>query len=60
VALTTTLRSGQPTLVERLEGPVTTPGHDVDVVVTDRGTADLRGLSRRDRRSAIARLWNRA
>ena len=57
IALTTTSRNGRPTLVERLEGPVTTPSHDIDVVVTEHGTADLRGLDRRERRAAIARLW---
>ena len=60
VALTTTSRRGEPTLVERLDGPVTTPGHDVDVVVSEHGAADLRGLTRGERRTAIARLWNRA
>ena len=57
IALTSASRNGHPTLVERLSGPVTTPSHDVDVVVTEHGTADLRGLSRRERRAAIARLW---
>lgn len=57
IALTSTSRNGRPTLVEHLDGPVTTPSHDVNVVVTEHGTADLRGLSRRERRSAIARLW---
>jgi acyl-CoA hydrolase len=60
IAVTTTTRGGRPTLVERLEGPVTTPGHDVDVVVTELGAADLRGLDRRQRRRAISRLWDRA
>jgi acyl-CoA hydrolase len=50
--------SGRPTLVERLSGPVTTPGHDVEIVVTERGTADLRGLTRPERRRALARLWD--
>jgi acyl-CoA hydrolase len=49
--------AGRPTLVRQLSGPVTTPGHDVEVVVTERGTADLRGLSRQERRAALARLW---
>jgi acyl-CoA hydrolase len=49
--------AGRPTLVRSLDGPVTTPGHDVEVVVTDRGLADLRGLSRPERRAALARLW---
>ena len=48
---------GRPTLVERLGGPVTTPSHDVDVVVTERGTADLRGLGRSERRRALDALW---
>jgi acyl-CoA hydrolase len=49
--------AGRPTLVRTLSGPVTTPGHDVEVVVTDRGIADLRGLSRPERRAALAALW---
>jgi acyl-CoA hydrolase len=53
----TSANAGRPTLVRALTGPVTTPSHDVDVVVTDRGTADLRGLSRPERRAALARLW---
>ncbi len=48
---------GRPTLVARLSRPVSTPAHDVDVVVTERGAADLRGLSRPERRNALARLW---
>ncbi|MCW2622075.1 MAG: putative acetyl-CoA hydrolase/transferase [Frankiales bacterium] len=49
--------AGRPTLVRQLAGPVTTPGHDVELVVTDRGVADLRGLSRPERRTALAHLW---
>lgn len=45
------------TLVERLSAPVSTPSHDVDVVVTENGSRDLRGLDRRERRAAIASLW---
>jgi acyl-CoA hydrolase len=56
VAMTVQNR-GKPTLVERLQGPVTTPGHDVDVVVTELGVADLRGLSRPERRAAMANVW---
>ena len=59
IAVATTSRGGRPTLVERLDGPVTTPGHDVDVVVTEHGAADLRGLDRLQRRRAISRLWER-
>lgn len=57
VAVPTTHR-GQPTLVRRLSRPVSTPAHDVDVVVTERGMADLRGLSRPERNRALARLWD--
>jgi acyl-CoA hydrolase len=57
VAVTTRSRGGQPTLVDRLSGPVTTPGHDVDLLVTEHGSADLRGLDRLERRGAIAALW---
>ena len=45
------------TLVDRLSAPVSTPSHDVDVVVTERGSADLRGLDRRERRIALEALW---
>jgi acyl-CoA hydrolase len=48
---------GSRTLVPRLPGPVTTPGHDVDILVTERGAADLRGLDRAERAAAISRLW---
>ena len=56
VALASTHR-GRPTLVERLSRPVTTTAHDVDVLVTEHGAADLRGLDRAERRVAIAALW---
>jgi len=48
---------GLPTLVPSLSGPVTTPGHDIDIVVTEHGCADLRGLDRSERRSALTKLW---
>jgi acyl-CoA hydrolase len=48
---------GRPTLVRTLSRPVTTPAHDVDVVVTEHGLADLRGCGRVERRAALARLW---
>jgi acyl-CoA hydrolase len=51
------VHNGRPTLVSRLSRPVSTPAHDVDVVVTERGVADLRGLSRAERRQALTRLW---
>lgn len=52
-----TMRGRHRTLVERLAAPTTTPSHDVEVVVTEHGAADLRGLDRAERRHAIASLW---
>ncbi|HEY3844364.1 MAG TPA: acetyl-CoA hydrolase/transferase C-terminal domain-containing protein [Acidimicrobiales bacterium] len=52
-----TQRGPHRTLVDRLSAPATTPSHDVDLVVTERGTADLRGLDRAGRRAALAALW---
>ncbi|MEV1290679.1 acetyl-CoA hydrolase/transferase C-terminal domain-containing protein [Pseudonocardia sp. NPDC049635] len=57
IALPSTVK-GAPTLVERLSRPVTTPSHDVEVVVTERGVADLRGLDRTERRAALRALWD--
>jgi len=54
----TTRHNGQPTLVSRLSRPVSTPSHDVDIVVTDHGHSDLRGLSRPERQAALTTLWN--
>jgi acyl-CoA hydrolase len=48
---------GRPTLVERLSAPVSTPAHDVDVLVTEHGAADLRGLDRGERAAAVRALW---
>jgi acyl-CoA hydrolase len=48
---------GRPALVRQLSGPVSTPGHDVDVLVTEYGSVDLRGLDRRERALAIRGLW---
>jgi hypothetical protein len=56
IALPSTHR-GATTLVECLSRPATVAGHDVDVVVTERGCADLRGLSRSERRRALEALW---
>ena len=53
-------RGANVTLVERLSAPASTPSHDVDIVVTEVGAADLRGLDRSERRRALAALWNRA
>ena len=49
--------NGRPTLVPELSRPVSTPSQDVDIVVTERGEADLRGLSRPERHRALSKLW---
>jgi acyl-CoA hydrolase len=51
---------GRSTLVRRLSRPVSTPSQDVDVVVTERGSVDLRGLSRAERGAALLDLWGEA
>ena len=50
-------RQGRPALLSQLSGPVSTPGHDVDILVTERGAVDLRGLDRAERADAISGLW---
>jgi hypothetical protein len=52
-----TQRGRHRTLVELLSAPVSTPSHDIDVVVTEQGSADLRGLDRAERRVALEALW---
>ncbi len=52
-----TKRSGRSTLVERLDFPASTPSHDIDVLVTEHGSVDLRGLDRAHRRREIQALW---
>jgi acyl-CoA hydrolase len=56
VAVPTT-HAGRPTLVESLSVPPSTASHDVEIVVTERGLADLRGLDRAERRAAVRQLW---
>jgi acyl-CoA hydrolase len=58
VIAVTTHHNGQPTLVSQLSRPVSTPSQDVDIVVTERGAADLRGLSRPERHAALTKLWD--
>jgi len=53
-----TRHHGKPTLVNQLSRPVSTPSQDVDIVVTERGQADLRGLSRPERHTALTTLWH--
>jgi acyl-CoA hydrolase len=56
IALPST-RRGRSTLVERLAIPVSTPRSVVDVVVTEHGTADLRGLTDDERAAALRPLF---
>jgi acyl-CoA hydrolase len=55
-----TSHGGRSTLVEQLSGPVSTASHDIELIVTDTGLADLRGKTRSERRQAIAELWERS
>jgi acyl-CoA hydrolase len=57
VALPSTHRAGS-TLVDALAAPTTTPRADVDVVVTEHGVADLRGLDDCERAAALRELWS--
>ena len=57
VIAVTSRHNGRPTLVPELSRPVSTPSQDVDIVVTERGEADLRGLSRPERHRALSKLW---
>ncbi|MEP7114956.1 MAG: acetyl-CoA hydrolase/transferase C-terminal domain-containing protein [Ilumatobacteraceae bacterium] len=52
-----TVRRGQRTLVEHLSFPASTPRSDVDIVVTERGFADLRGLDDTERGAELDRIW---
>jgi acyl-CoA hydrolase len=50
-------RGGRSTLVEELSAPVSLPRSLVEVVVTEHGIADLRGLSDRERADALRTVW---
>lgn len=56
VALPST-RKGTSSLVSRLSAPPTLARYEVDVVVTEHGSADLRGLTDAERRRALLALW---
>jgi acyl-CoA hydrolase len=45
-------------LVDRLSAPVSTSRSDVDVVVTEHGSADLRGLTDSERIVALREIWH--
>ncbi|EHI14728.1 acetyl-CoA hydrolase/transferase C-terminal domain-containing protein [Mycolicibacterium thermoresistibile] len=49
--------NGRSPYVERLSRPASTPAHDIDVIVTESGHADLRGADWTQRRRLIAALF---
>jgi acyl-CoA hydrolase len=51
--------AGRSPLVEQLSRPASTPAFDVDVIVTERGHADLRGVDWSRRRTLITELFSR-
>ncbi|MBJ7336441.1 acetyl-CoA hydrolase/transferase C-terminal domain-containing protein [Mycolicibacterium sp.] len=50
--------NGRSPLVEQLSRPASTPAHDVDVIVTEAGHADLRGADWSQRRRMIHDLFS--
>ena len=53
-----TRRGRHLTLVRDLSTPASTARSDIDVVVTENGIADLRGLDDLERRRALVALWD--
>jgi len=58
IAALPTRRGRHRTLVHDLSVPASTARCDVDVVVTEHGIADLRGLDDAERRQALFELWD--
>jgi acyl-CoA hydrolase len=50
--------NGRSPLVKNLSRPASTPAHDVDMIVTETGHADLRGADWAQRRALIAALFD--
>jgi len=55
-ALASTTRQGVSRVVGRLSGPATVSAEDAGVIVTEWGSADLRGLARSARREALIEI----
>jgi acyl-CoA hydrolase len=53
-----TRTNGRSPLVEQLSRPASTPAHDIDVIVTESGHADLRGADWPQRRTLITELFS--
>jgi acyl-CoA hydrolase len=51
--------NGRSPLVEKLSRPVSTPAHDIDVIVTESGHADLREADWSRRRALITELFSK-
>ena len=51
--------NGRPPLVEHLSRPASTAAHDVDLIVTESGYADLRGADWSQRRALITELFSK-
>jgi acyl-CoA hydrolase len=56
VALPASGKKGDPKIVSRLSGPVTTARSDVDVIATEHGAARLKGLGLRERIRAMVNI----
>lgn len=50
--------NGRSPLVQRLSRPASTPAHDIDLIVTETGHADLRGADWSRRQHLIAQLFS--
>jgi acyl-CoA hydrolase len=59
IITTPTMRGSRSTLVERLSGPVSVPTYDIDVVATEKGLVDFRGLDIDERARALKAVWSR-
>jgi acyl-CoA hydrolase len=57
IVATPATRRGCSTLVDRLSFPASATRTDVDVVVTEHGVADLRGLDDAERGAELTRIW---
>jgi acyl-CoA hydrolase len=56
IAVPSTMNGHSP-LVDRLSRPVSTPAHDIDLIVTESGHADLRGADWTERKRLIGALF---
>jgi acyl-CoA hydrolase len=57
IAVPTTVNGRSP-LVTQLSRPASTPAHDIDLIVTESGYADLRGADWSQRRKLVTELFD--